>query len=44
MSTRLIVAYTLLALMIAFLATATAVFIRRRRAANLAKWGRGKPY
>jgi hypothetical protein len=44
MTTRLIVAYTLLALMIAFLAAAAAVFIRRRRAANLAKWGRSKPY
>jgi hypothetical protein len=44
MPTRLILAYTLLALMIAFLTAAAAVFIRKRRAANLAKWGRGKPY
>ena len=43
MATRLIVAYTLLALMVAFIAVTATVLIRRRRAANIAKWSRGRP-
>lgn len=43
MTSRLILAYTLMALTFAFLAAALAVTIRKRRAANFAKWGRNKP-
>lgn len=43
MTNRLILAYTLMGLTFAFIAVVFAIMIRKRRAANFAKWGRHKP-
>ena len=43
MTSRLILAYTLMGLTFAFIAVSLAIAIRKRRAANFAKWGRNKP-
>lgn len=43
MTSRLILAYTLMGLTFAFIVAALAIAIRKRRAANFAKWGRNKP-
>ena len=43
MTSRLLLAYTLMGLTLAFIAVMLAVTIRKRRAANFAKWGHHKP-